>query len=204
MNLPVRCRDLFVLCLLLGCSASKPDGGARSSSGTDTLSSNASLVRDTVSSPGKTSLPEKYLDSGGFNPDGYYIVREPPTIEGRKIGWLELSTIEVDTTGKVSDERPKLLQPPVGFLTVSERNSVNDSRYPCVVPVISPDSLSVRCLATPVGEVTINGHFLGKGGDYSDKFAETSRVLLVARVVVTKSGKDTHNAVHRFVYNTGD
>jgi hypothetical protein len=145
----------------------------------------------------------QYLEQGGFNPDGYYIT-DALTIGGRKIGWLELSIVEVDTTGNPSDERPKLLQPPVGFLTVSDPNSVNDSRHPCVVPVITPDSLSVRCLATPVGDVTINGHFLGKGGNYSDKFAETSTVLLVARVVISKGGQEIHSALHRFTYNTGD
>jgi hypothetical protein len=144
----------------------------------------------------------RYLDSGGFDPDGYYMIRAL-TIDGRKIGSLELSTVEMaDSTGNLR-ERPMLLQPPQGFLTVSEPNSASESRYPCGIAVVAPDSLSVRCVATPVGEVTINGHFLDKG-DFSDRFAETSTVLLVGRVVITNGGKTTHDAVHRFSYYTGD
>ena len=198
-------RPISVLFLVAGCSAGKSESAAVSSSRVDTLSSSSSLIGDTASPSGKSATPARvqYLAPGGFNPDGYYIV-DALTIDGRKVGWLELSTVAVDTTGKLSDERPTLLQPPVGFLTVSEPNRVNDARYQCVVPVITPDSLSVRCLATPVGEVTIDGHFLGKGGDYSDKFAETSTVLLAARVVISKGGQVIHNALHRFTYNTGD
>ncbi len=187
---------LFGLFLVAACSASKPDRG-------DTLSSSASAVSDDVA-PANALPPAltKYLDSGGFNPDGYYMIRAL-TIDGRKIGSLELSTVEMaDSTGKLR-ERPILLQPPVGFLTVSEPNSASESRYACLVGVVVPDSLSVRCVATPVGEVAINGHFLDKG-DFSDKFAETSTVLLVGRVVITNGGKTTHDAVHRFSYYTGD
>jgi hypothetical protein len=196
---------VLVLSVLAGCGAGKSEGRADSSARVDTLSSSAS-VAGTASSSGKLVTPPRalYLDSGGFNPDGYYTAREAMKFDDRKIGWLELSTVEVDTTGRLSDDRPKLLQPPVGFLTVSEPNSINDAKFPCVVPVITPDSLSVKCLATPVGDVTINGHFLGKGGDYSDKFAETSTVLLVARVVISKGGEVIHNGLHRFTYYTGD
>jgi hypothetical protein len=188
---------LFGSLLLAACNASKPDRG-------DTLSGSASPVGDTVGAPANSLPPAltKYLDSGGFNPDGYYMIRAL-TIDGRKIGSLELSTVELaDSTGKLR-ERPILLQPPVGFLTVSEPNSASESRHPCLVRVVTPDSLSVRCVATPVGEVAINGHFLDKG-DFSDKFAETSTVLLVGRVVITNGDKTTHDAVHRFSYYTGD
>jgi hypothetical protein len=194
---------VLVLIVVAGCRAGKSDGGADSSAGGDTVSHNASPISDTASLGRSVTRRAQYLEPGGFNPDGYYKA-DALTIGGRKIGWFELSTVEIDTTGKLTDERPKLLDPPVGFLTVSEPNSVNDSRYPCIVSVITPDSLSVRCLATPVGDVTINGHLLGKGGDYSNKFAETSTVLLVARVVISKGGQEIHNALHRFTYNTGD
>jgi hypothetical protein len=178
--------------LLAGCSRNQTNEGTKASSGTDT----ASL-------PGKGLPPDRpeYVDSGGFIPDGYYLMAL--TIDGRKVSSLELNTVQrVDSTGHLS-ERPTLLQPAVGFLTVSEPNSVNDSRYPCIVAVIAFDSLSVRCVATPIGEVAINGHFLDKH-DYSDKFAEKSVDLLAARVVITKGGKLAHDALHRFTYHTGD
>ena len=160
---------------------------------------------DTASLSGRTSPPARvdYVRTGGFIPDGYYIIDEVLTPDARKIGSLELNTVDrVDATGNIS-ERPILLHPPEGFLTVSEPNSENGSRFPCTVAAIARDSLSVRCSATPVGDVTINGHFLDDG-DYSDKFAETSTVLLAARVVISKSGQITHDRLHRLTYYTGD
>jgi hypothetical protein len=55
-----------------------------------------------------------------------------------------------------------------------------------------------------LGEVTINGHFLIKSGDYSEKFGESATVLLVARVAITKAGEIARDAVHRFIYFAGD
>lgn len=159
----------------------------------------------TVSPSGKDSLPTRsnYVDSGGFIPDGYYIIDTALTPDHRKIGSLELITVErVDSAGNMRD-RPILLHPAVGFLTVSEPNSENGSRYPCTIDVIARDSLSGRCSATPIGDVAFNGHFFDSG-DYSDKFAETSTVLLATRVVISKSGQILHDGLHRLTYNSGD
>ena len=176
----------YLLLFLAGCTESK---------------SNADTAR--VSERTSTRARADYVDSGGFIPDGYYIIDEVLTPDGRKIGSLELNTVErVDSAGNMS-ELPILLHPPEGFLTVSEPRSENGSRYPCTVAVVARDSLSVHCSATPVGDVTINGHFLDTG-DYSDRFAETSRVLLAARVVISKSGQITHDSLHRLTYYTGD
>ena len=185
---------LFLLLFLAGCTETKSNAGKMPSSGTDTARASEKI------SPRARAA---YVDSGGFIPDGYYIIDEVLTPDARKIGSLELNTVDrVDATGNIS-ERPILLHPPEGFLTVSEPKSEIGSRYPCTVAVVARDSLSVRCSATPIGDVTINGHFLDNG-DYSDKFAETSTVLLAARVVISKSGQITHDGLHRLTYNTGD
>ena len=185
---------LFLLLFLGGCSERKSNAGEMPSSGADTAR---------VSESPSPQARADYVDPGAFIPDGYYIIDKVLTPDGRKIGSLELSTVDrVDSAGNIS-ERPILLHPPVGFLTVSEPGSENGSRYSCTVAVIARDSLSVRCSDTPVGNVTINGHFLDDG-DYSDKFAETSKVLLAVRVGISKSGQITHDGLHRLTYNTGD
>jgi hypothetical protein len=210
MNISLPTRAVFVLLLLAGCTTSKPDDGTRSLSGSDSLPNSASLGRDTVSSQGKPLLPApiKYLDSGSFDPDGYYglpkdprtgLTKDPITIGGR-----ELTTLELNTIGTDSADRKTLLQQPTAILFVSDPNSDNDRKHPCVAAVITPDSLSVKCLSTPVGDVTINGHFLVKSGDYSEKFGESATVLLIARVAITQAGKIAHDAVHRFIYFAGD
>jgi hypothetical protein len=210
MNMSRSARAVFVLFLLAGCTASKPDDGARSVPGGDTLPNTASHGGDPVGSQGKASLPApaKYLDSGSFVPDGYYtlpkdpktgLTKDPLTVGGRELNTLELNTIQPDTA-----ERKTLLLQPTAVLWVSEPNSDNEAKFSCVGAVVTPDSLSVKCPSTPVGKVTIDGHFLVKSGVYWEKFGESATVLLVARVVVTNAGKIAHDAVHRFIYFAGD
>jgi hypothetical protein len=152
--------------------------------------------------------PAAYRDSANvFDPDGYYIMKEVLTIHGRRISWLELSTIEFYYDGALHYERPKLVQPPEVGLYLSEFDDASHhSRNLCTAPLITPDTLWVRCADTPVGEVTINGHFLDKAGGYSNKLAYENHptVLLIARVVVTKEGRVVHDAVHHFTYSAGD
>jgi hypothetical protein len=184
MNVSLHAGPLFALCLVAGCTASKHDDGARSLLSGDSLSISASLGRDTVSSQGKALLPAptKYLDSGSFDPDGYYglpkdprtgLTKDPITIGGRELATLELNTIGID-----SADRKTVLRQPTAVLWVSEPNSDNHTK--------------------------INGHFLVKSGDYSEKFGESATVLLVAHVAITKAGKIAHDAVHRFIYFAGD
>jgi hypothetical protein len=160
-------------------------------------------------SAGDTSgPPAAYRDSANvFDPDGYYIMNEDLTIHGRRISWLELSTIEVYYDGALHYERPKLIQPPEVGLFLSEFDDPSHhSRNLCTAPLITPDTLWVRCADTPVGEVTINGHFLDKAGRYSNKLAYENHptVLLIARVVVTREKRVIHDAVHHFTYSAGD
>jgi hypothetical protein len=186
------CRVLMqcaVLSLLVACGANQTDKAAASS--TVVISAPAAV----------------YVDSADvFEPDGYYIPNEDLKIEGRKIGWLQLRTVDFYYGGELHYERPQLVQPPEVMLTISEPNSINDSMYPCAATIITPDSLSVRCGATPLGEVTINGHFLDKRGKYFDRLAYENKptVLLIAAIVVTKDDRVTHSALHHFTFSSGD
>ena len=152
--------------------------------------------------------PAEYRDSANvFDPDGYYTMKEDLTIHSRRISWLELNTLDVDYDGALHYERPKLVQPPSVGLFLSEFDDPSHhSRNHCTAPLITPDTLWVRCGDTPVGEVTINGHFLDKAGRYWNKLAYENHptVLLIARVVVTREGRIVHDAVHHFTYSAGD
>lgn len=152
--------------------------------------------------------PAEYRDSANvFDPDGYYTMNEDLTIHGRRISWLELHTLDLDYDGALHYERPKLVQPPEVGLFLSEFDDPSHhSRNLCTAPLITPDTLWVRCADTPVGEVTINGHFLDKAGRYWNKLAYENHptVLLIARMVVTREGRVIHDAVHHFTYSAGD
>jgi hypothetical protein len=207
-SLRVAIKSLTTLLLFVGCSASQPSDKATSSSAGE-LSSNVSSSGDTVAlSNASPSAPAAtYLDSANvFDPDGYYFVKEDVRIDERKVSWLQLHTVDYYYDGKLHYDRPKLVQPPEVVLAVAIPNSSKHSMHACTGAVITRDSLSVRCVVTPESEVTIDGQFLDKVGQYSDKLAYENNptVLLVARVAVTKDRKLVHDRVHHFTYSSGD
>jgi hypothetical protein len=149
--------------------------------------------------------PPQYRDSADvFDPDGYYST--DLTIDGQRISWFQVRTVDFFYDHQSHDDRPRLVLPPKVNVVISNRSDADGSVYPCTAPVISPDSLSVRCVATPVGDLTVDGHFLDKAGKYerNPAYDEKESLLLIARVVVTKGGKVTHDAEHRFMYTVGD
>jgi hypothetical protein len=149
--------------------------------------------------------PPQYRDSADvFDPDGYYST--DLTIDGQRISWFQVHTVDFFYDHQAHDDRPRLVQPAKVNVEISDRSHQDGSIYPCTAPIITPDSLSVRCVATPVGDLTVNGHFLDKAGKYerNPAYDEKESLLLIARVVVTKDGKVTHDAEHRFMYTVGD
>jgi hypothetical protein len=201
-------RPVIAFSIIVACCTNQAGEKAQSSSQGDSVTSNSSLTRDsTFSTERDVVAPAEYVDSAkAFDPDGYYTPKEDVKVDGRKIGWLELHTVDFYYGGESHYERPKLVQPPEVTLSVSLPNSANDSTYPCAASSITPDSLSLRCGATPVGDVKIDGHFLDKRGRYSDRLAYENKptVLLIARVLVTKADKVVHDAVHHFTFSSGD
>jgi hypothetical protein len=149
--------------------------------------------------------PPQYRDSADvFDPDGYYSA--DLTIDGQRINWFRLHTVDSFYDHQAHDDRPRLVQPPEVEVEISSRSDADGSAYPCTALIIAPDSLSVRCVATPIGDLTVNGHFLDKQGKYerNPAYDEKETLLLIARVVVTKGGNVTHDAEHRFMYSVGD
>lgn len=149
--------------------------------------------------------PPQYRDSADvFDPDGYYST--DLTIDGQRISWFQLHTVDFYYDHQAHDDRPRLVQPPKVNVEISNQSDPKGSSYPCSAPIITSDSLAVRCVGTPVGDVSVDGHFLDKAGKYANNpaYDEKESLLLIARVVVTKDGKIAHDAVHRFMYTVGD
>ena len=199
----------LVLLLLAGCIANNSDAKEGALSSGDTLSAGLSVGRGNADSSKQhlAGAHAEYRDSAEvFDPDGYYIPTEPLKIDGQLISSLQLHTVDFFYGGQLHYERPKIVQPPEVVISISDLNGANSSNHQCVAGVIAPDSLSVRCLGTSVGDVTIDGHFLDKSGWYWNRiaFENTPTELLVARVVVTRGGRVTRDAVRRFTYTTGD
>ena len=169
-------------------------------------------IQETVIS----ATPEVRDSAEVFDPDGYYTLTDTLRIDGLTIETLGLHTVDVYYGGELHHDRPRLVQPPDVTLIISEPSTGSDrdnveeqggkreSMHSCASARITPDSLSVRCEGTPVGDVDIEGHFLDKGRVFSSKFAERSVELLLARVVVRRDGRIIHEATHRFSYFVGD
>jgi hypothetical protein len=124
-------------------------------------------------------------------------------VAGAQISSLELHTLDSFYDGQLHDS-PRRVQPPDVRLVIKGSARSRNSTFICDAARILPDSLSLLCENTTVGNVAIEGHFLDKGPNYSDKFGEKETELLLARVMVSKDGVAVYDRVQRFVYVTGD
>ena len=75
----------------------------------------------------------------------------------------------------------------------------------CQSVVVTPDTISVRCRDTPLGDLSVDGHFLDRSGWYWNKgqYDTGQAVLLAARVVFRQGGTILYNRLHRFTFVTG-
>jgi len=191
---------LSILLMLAGCNGTKSDA-ARSGSEADRVAVVAS--RDSEASPSSA----EYRDSAGFfDPDGYYVPVGGATLDGHELSWLMLHTNDVYYDGSLHYDRPRLVQPPEVFVALSPVGQDKGDRYPCSAKQISPDSLSVQCLGTPAGDVSIDGHFLDMTGKYGNTLAyeQQATVLLVARVVLKRDGAVLYDQMVQFQFTSGD
>jgi hypothetical protein len=108
--------------------------------------------------------------------------------------------------GRTHFERPRLVIPPEISVATSAEGADGATGHPCVETIVTPDTISARCVDDRFGQVVLSGHFLDKSGKYSNKveYELGPTVLLVARIVIRKGGLVVHDAVHRFRYSTGD
>jgi hypothetical protein len=189
----------LVLCGCESGSSGSERGTASSTAAAAAQPSLQSAVPQSQTRP--TEQPATFDEK--FNPDGYYLPKGLLAVGGAQISSLELHTLDSYYDGQLHD-LPKRVQPPDARLVIKGSRRSRDSTFICDAARILPDSLSLSCENTTVGNVAIEGHFLDKGPNYSDKFGEKETELLVARVLVSKDGTPIYNRVQRFVYVTGD
>ena len=216
---PTRYLALSLIVALAACEGSETGEKVPSPVSSNNTIGPVAQSRDTAPPTQETviAVAAEVRDSADvFDPDGYYALTDTLRIDGRTIETLGLHTVDVYYGGQLHYDRPRLVQPPDVTLIISELSTGSDrdkaeeqdgkreSMHSCASARITPDSLSVRCVGTPVGDVDIEGHFLDKGRVFSSRFAERSVELLVARVVVRRDGRIIHEATHRFSYFVGD
>ncbi len=147
-----------------------------------------------------------YRDSADvFDPDGFYAPADTLRLGAYLVGPLELHTVDYYYEGKVHHDQPRVLVPPrVDFgLTTPGTEGIASSL--CRNVRITPDTLSLSCPGTKVGDVSVEGRFLVKAQLFFDApFNDDATPVLSARVVVTRDGREIHNAVHAFRYTSGD
>jgi hypothetical protein len=163
--------------------------------------------RDTSVSSALSKMPAEYRDSAGlFDPDGYFfpLEEEDLRIDGRSLNWINFHTLDVVYDGGYHYDRPKVVQPPEILISLSDPRTGMNSRYSCSAAAISADSLSLRCNAGGVGDVTINGHFDKAGWSAKNLEGDYPNRSIVARVVVTDAGRIVVDAVHHFAFTIGD
>lgn len=162
---------------------------------------------DTTASSAWSKATAQYRDSAGlFDPDGYFFPLEEENlrIDGRKLDWIRIHTLNAVYDGGYHYDRPRVIQPPEVLISLSDPRSEENSTYSCTAGAISADSLSLRCDADAAGDVTINGHFEKVGWSVEDAEGYYSNRSLVARVVVTKGGRIVLDAAHHFGFTIGD
>ena len=147
-----------------------------------------------------------YRDSADvFDPDGFYSPVDTIRLGGYLLKPLELHTVDYYYEGNVHHDRPRVLVPPRAELglTIPGREGLASSA--CLNPMISPDTVSLRCTGTPVGDVTIEGHFLVQARTFWDSpYNDDATPVLRALVVVSRDGREIHHAVHTFTFTSGD
>jgi hypothetical protein len=188
--------------VLCGCGRGSSGSESGAASSTPTVAAQPSLqsaVRQSPTTP--TEQPAAFDEK--FNPDGYYLPKGSLAVAGAEISSLELHTLDSYYDGQIH-YLPRRVQPPDVRLVIKESPRNSDSGFICDAARILPDSLSLSCENTTVGNVAIEGHFLDKGPNFSDKFGDKETELLVARVLVSKNGMRVYDQVQRFVYVTGD
>ncbi len=140
-----------------------------------------------------------------FDPDGYYAPMDTIRLGGYLLQPLELHTVDYYYEGKVHHDRPRVLVPPRADFGLSAPAQEGITSNPCRDVRITPDTLSLRCPGTRVGDIAVEGRFLVRAQLFFDApFNDDAAPVLSARVVVTRDGREVHNAVHAFRYTSGE
>src|SRR2546423_275916 len=90
-----------------------------------------------------------------FEPDGYYVPKEPLTVSGHELALFDVRSMEYLYDRQ---NRGKLQRVPTTVrLKLVHLGDRTETRYRCAKIVVKPDVLSLVCPSTPIGVVTIRG-----------------------------------------------
>ena len=133
---------------------------------------------------GPVSAEPLATDSGFFDATGYYLPHDVLTISGHYFSHIAVNTLEPNYEVEIEFER-------------------GDARatYECPKPLITRDTLDIRCPRTPVGTLRVAGTFIDKRGQFwnRDDLRANPTVVLVAEVRVESRGRVTSSQVVRFI-----
>lgn len=139
-----------------------------------------------------------------FEPDGYYLPKEPLTVSDHQLALLDLRSMEYlyDRQNK-----GKLLRiPTTARVKIVNLGDKSETRHRCGKIVVKPETLSLVCPSTPMGVVTIKGHFIDARAGFRDRadVLPKQTVVVDATVSVTREGKELLVRRVAFTYWEGD
>jgi hypothetical protein len=146
---------------------------------------------NSVASWGRPALDEPLAtDSGFFDATGFYVPHPVLTPRGHYFSFIDIKSIEPNYEVRVEFE---------------EGGNVR-SRHDCPKPLITRDTLDIRCPGTPLGVLRVAGTFLDKRGRFWNRndVVDNETIVLVARVTVESRGRVTFSEVVQFAYSGGD
>jgi len=139
-----------------------------------------------------------------FEPDGYYLPKEPLTVSDHEIALFDLRSLEYvydqKTRGKV------LRVPPTARLRIIRLADRTETRYRCGKIIVKPDALSFVCPGTTLGVVMIRGNFIDPRLGFRDRqdVLPKQTVVVDATVTITREGKELLARRVAFTYWEGD
>jgi hypothetical protein len=149
-----------------------------------------------------TSTSAVCADDSAFDSDGCYYPLELFDINGLWIERLDVTTIGNDTEVNKVD-RARFGSPEI-FVVLTRRNVISDIMFRCVDAAVEPERFHAVCKNTLIGDITFNGEFIDKRGQYWDHASDSETPVLKAIVTVNMHGKVIHEREYIFGYREGD
>ena len=178
---------------------------AARSSDTTVKAQTAALVVPT----GDTALKYTYVirDSAGvFDPGGYNSPVDTLEVSGITLVDIEFVAVWYYYGGQLHYDKPQVLTEPVAMLSYAEVGSDGAREGPvkCAHVVATPDTVSIVCPGSLLGDVLVEGRFVTTDSTLNLKETACENLALIARVVVRREGLVVHDKVHRFTCFSGD
>jgi hypothetical protein len=158
-----------------------------------------------VRSPVQPDLQGPSAPDSAFDPDGPWAANQWIRLGDYEISGFVLRTIDYDpATGRSSPRSDTLAWVEVGRVDVQDSPLAR-----CPHALVRPDTLALRCPRTSIGEVRVEGKFVGRvpAGLPDSAHAPDQppgSLILRARVQVVRRGRVVYAAVHEFTQTEGD